>query len=168
MYQQAQDESNVPNASEKKARRPQAKSAAAEQAAAAAAGIQYWLIKSEPDEYPLESLRDEPNGQGFWDGVRNAVARNNMQKMNVGDLCLFYHSSCKVPCCVGICEVAVEAAVDKTALDSKHKYFDPKSDPAKVICLQDVPLLCVPFSISTLLGCGLLFRLFSAAVSFGN
>jgi len=29
-------------------------------------------------------------------------------------------------------QVAVEAAVDKTALDPKHKYFDAKSDPEKV------------------------------------
>ena len=122
-----------------KAQSSQKKKAAATQAVPVeepTAGTQYWLLKSEPDEYPLEALRDEPNGQGFWDGVRNPVARNNMQKMNVGDLCFFYHSSCKVPACVGICEVAVEAHVDKTALDSKHKYFDPKSDPAKV-CLSD-------------------------------
>jgi len=31
-----------------------------------------------------------------------------------------------------IAQVAVEAAVDKTALDPKHKYFDAKSDPEKV------------------------------------
>jgi hypothetical protein len=154
---------------------------------------QYWLIKSEPDEYPLEEL--QAKGQGFWDGtslsrmralalgalparlrraraqaahsrtptpghlcagVRNYVARNNMREMQVlvspsfpvacrwlsqmptveararalaastcigrlqqvvcvlksarggaqvGDLCFFYHSSCKVPSVVGICEV---------------------------------------------------------------
>ena len=31
-------------------------------------GQQLWLIKSEPDEYPIESLQGAPNGQGFWDG----------------------------------------------------------------------------------------------------
>ena len=30
-----------------------------------------------------------------------------------------------------MCQVAVEAAVDATALDPKHKYFDAKSDPDK-------------------------------------
>lgn len=33
---------------------------------------QFWLIKSEPDEYPLQALKDAPNGQGFWDGIRSA------------------------------------------------------------------------------------------------
>ena len=91
----------------------------------------FWLIKSEPHEFPLEALQGSPNGQGFWDGVRNYVARNNMQGMKVGDQAFFYHSSCKEPGCVGICEVAVEAAVDATALDPNHKYYDAKSDPAK-------------------------------------
>lgn len=100
-----------------------------EKGAAQPAGASYWLVKSEPDEYPLEELQKV--GQGFWDGVRNYVARNNMREMKVGDLCFFYHSSCKVPGIVGICEVAVEAAVDETALDPKHKYFDAKSDPEK-------------------------------------
>ena len=59
------------------------------------------------------------------------MARNNMQGMKVGDQAFFYHSSCKEPGCVGICEVAVEAAVDATALDPNHKYYDAKSDPAK-------------------------------------
>ena len=43
------------------------------------------------------------------------MARNNMQGMKVGDQAFFYHSSCKEPGCVGICEVAVEAAVDASA-----------------------------------------------------
>lgn len=30
-------------------------------------------------------------------GVRNGEARNFMQKMQLGDRLLFYHSSCKVP-----------------------------------------------------------------------
>ena len=62
----------------------------------------------------------------------------------------------------------MEAAVDKTALDSKHKYFEPKSDPTKVACLHDVPLLCVLFSVSILQGHRLALCLFSAAVSFGS
>ena len=63
--------------------------------------------------------------------MRNYVARNNMQKMKVGDMCFYYHSSCKVPGIVGLAKVASTARVDPTALDPKHKYYDPKSDPAK-------------------------------------
>eukprot|EP00960_Hanusia_phi_P060699 764586-Hanusia_phi.AAC.1 len=54
-----------------------------------------------------------------------------MQKMKVGDLCFYYHSSCKVPGIVGLAKVASTARVDPTALDPKHKYYDPKSDPEK-------------------------------------
>lgn len=41
----------------------------ADSVAALAAGKQYWLIKSEPDEYPLQALKDAPDSQGFWDGA---------------------------------------------------------------------------------------------------
>jgi predicted RNA-binding protein with PUA-like domain len=29
----------------------------------------------------------------MWEGVRNYQARNNLKSMQVGDLCLFYHSN---------------------------------------------------------------------------
>ena len=53
--------------------------------------MRYWLLKSEPDVYPLSRLETE--GQTFWDGVRNFQARNNLKEMKEGDLCLFYHSN---------------------------------------------------------------------------
>ena len=51
---------------------------------------QYWLMKSEPDEYGWADLVRA--GEGVWDGVRNAQASNNLKAMQVGDLALFYHS----------------------------------------------------------------------------
>jgi predicted RNA-binding protein with PUA-like domain len=107
------------------------KNASPEEKKPSRAGKNCWLIKSEPDEYSLQTLQDSPNGQDFYDGIRNYVARNNLREMQVGDLCFFYHSSCKKPAIVGICEVAEEATVDPKALDPKDKYYDPKSDPAK-------------------------------------
>ena len=44
-------------------------------------GAQLWLMKSEPDEYSIETLRDSPGGRGFWDGVRNGQAKNHMMQM---------------------------------------------------------------------------------------
>jgi len=90
-----------------------------------------WLIKSEPDEYSLDDLKNEENSIGFWDGVRNLQARNLLQKMKLGDQCFFYHSSCKVPGIVGIAEVVEEATPDLSAFDETSKNFDPKSDKDK-------------------------------------
>jgi len=90
---------------------------------------QYWLMKSEPDVYSIEDL--ERDGSTSWEGVRNYKARNNMQAMKVGDEVLYYHSNAKPPGVVGIARVCREAYPDHHALDRKHKYFDPKSDPEK-------------------------------------
>ena len=88
-----------------------------------------WLVKSEPDEFSLEDLRASHGGVAQWDGVRNAQARNLMKTMRVGDRAFFYHSSCKVPAVVGICEIVKAAYPDPTALDPKAQGFDPKSTP---------------------------------------
>ncbi len=50
----------------------------------------FWLMKSEPDVYSWDDLVAE--GEGTWDGVRNYLARNNLQAMQVGDEAFFYHS----------------------------------------------------------------------------
>jgi predicted RNA-binding protein with PUA-like domain len=55
-----------------------------------------------------------------------AQARNVLREMRVGDLAFFYHSSCKVPVIVGICEVVREAYPDHTALDPNHVGYDSK------------------------------------------
>ncbi len=58
--------------------------------------MNYWLFKSEPDAYSINDLKNEPNGTGRWDGIRNYQARNLLRdEVKVGDLVLFYHSSCK-------------------------------------------------------------------------
>ena len=44
----------------------------------------YWLMKSEPDAYSIDDLKQEK--QTPWDGIRNYQARNSMiNDMNVGD-----------------------------------------------------------------------------------
>ena len=45
----------------------------------------YWLVKSEPGAYSYADLQGEEDETAEWDGVRNYQARNNMQKMKVGD-----------------------------------------------------------------------------------
>jgi len=57
----------------------------------------YWLFKSEPDEYGIEDLRKERDGVGRWNGIRNYQARNFLRdEVAVGDGVLIYHSQCKV------------------------------------------------------------------------
>ena len=87
--------------------------------------MNYWLMKTEPDEFSIDDLskrKTEP-----WSGVRNYQARNFMREMKVGDGVLFYHSSCEVPGVAGIAEVATEAHPDPTQFDSKSDYFDAAS-----------------------------------------
>ena len=100
--------------------------------------MNYWLMKSEPDDYSIDDL--ERDGVEMWDGIRNYQARNTMRDdMKVGDEVFFYHSSCKVPGIVGIARVASEPYPDPTQFDTKSKYYDPKSDKADPRwCLVDI------------------------------
>ena len=92
--------------------------------------MQYWLMKSEPNEFGIDDLAARPNQREPWDGVRNYQARNMMRdQMRVGDGVLFYHSNCDVPGIVGLAEVVSESYPDPTAFDPEDKHYDPKSDP---------------------------------------
>ena len=74
--------------------------------------MNYWLVKSEPHKYPLSQLKAE--GSTIWDGVRNYQARNNLQAMKAGDLCLYYHSN-EGREIVGLARVIREAFPDPTS-----------------------------------------------------
>ena len=92
--------------------------------------MNYWLIKSEPDVFGVDDLAARPGHTEHWDGVRNYQARNYMRDaMKIGDRVFFYHSNCKPPGIVGICEVASAPYPDHTAFDPKSKYYDAGSDP---------------------------------------
>ncbi len=89
---------------------------------------QYWLVKSEPDDFSIDDL--ERVGTEPWTGVRNYQARNFMRDgMRVGDGVLFYHSNTEVPGIHGVAEVASEAYPDPTQFDRKSKYFDASAKP---------------------------------------
>ncbi len=90
----------------------------------------YWLMKSEPDVFSLEDLKNSPDSTTHWDGVRNYQARNFMRdQMKTGDFVLYYHSNCDEPGVVGVAEVVKEAYPDHSSWDQKSHYFDPKSTP---------------------------------------
>jgi predicted RNA-binding protein with PUA-like domain len=92
--------------------------------------MQYWLMKSEPDDVSIDDALSAPAQIVPWVGVRNYQARNFMRDlMRVGDGVLFYHSSCAEPGIAGLAEVASTAYPDPTQFDAKSRYFDPKASP---------------------------------------
>jgi predicted RNA-binding protein with PUA-like domain len=90
--------------------------------------MNYWLMKSEPDECSIDDVLASPERKTAWSGVRNYQARNFMrERMRVGDGVLFYHSSCEEPGIAGLAEVASPAYPDASQFDRKSPYYDPQS-----------------------------------------
>jgi predicted RNA-binding protein with PUA-like domain len=93
--------------------------------------MNYWLMKSEPDECSIDDALAAPGRITPWTGVRNYQARNYMRdQMRVGDGVLFYHSSCPAPGVAGLAEVASTPYVDPSQFDRKSDYYDAKSTRA--------------------------------------
>jgi predicted RNA-binding protein with PUA-like domain len=85
-----------------------------------------WLMKSEPDVFGVDALAAAPKQTAAWWGVRNYQARNFMRDdMHLGDLALFYHSSCPEPGIAGIMRVSRLAYPDETQFERNSEYFDP-------------------------------------------
>ena len=83
--------------------------------------MKYWLIKTEPNTYSWEDLLNDK--RTFWDGVRNYQARNNLKAMELGDLCLYYHS-------------VKEKAVVGTAKVVKTFYQDPSTEDDRWVAVD--------------------------------
>jgi len=96
--------------------------------------MQYFLIKSEPDVYSFDHL--QADGRTRWDGVRNYQARNNLRAMQLGDLCLYYHSNIGLAV-VGVARVAREYFPDPTA--EKGDWSAIEVEPVKPF-VRPVPL----------------------------
>jgi predicted RNA-binding protein with PUA-like domain len=87
--------------------------------------MQYWLMKSEPDQFGIADLarvKVEP-----WTGVRSFFARAHMRAMTVGDAVLFHHSGAKPPGVAGLARVVRTGVVDETQFDPDSKYYDPRA-----------------------------------------
>ena len=81
--------------------------------------MQYWLLKSEPDDWSWIDQVKSGNKGAEWNGVRNFQAAKNLKNMKIGDKCFFYHTG-KVKSIVGVAEVTKEAFIDKT--DKTRKF----------------------------------------------
>src|SRR5215510_6024479 len=86
----------------------------------------YWLMKTELDTFGIHDLARV--GTEPWTGVRNYIARNFMRdKMQVGDLVLFYHSSVQPPGGAGLARVERTSGVDETQFEPSSPYYDPEA-----------------------------------------
>ena len=89
--------------------------------------MQYWLVKSEPDEYSWQRFKQEK--RTMWDGIRNYQARNFMRAMQKNDLVLFYHSKIGKEI-VGLCSVVKTHYPDPTAESGDWSCVDLKAGKA--------------------------------------
>lgn len=96
----------------------------------------HWLVKSEPTVYSFAQL--QADGRTMWEGVRNALARNFMREMKVGDEVLYYHSQAGKEV-VGVARIVGEHRQDPTVPD------DPRW---VVVDLAPVGPLATPVSLA--------------------
>ena len=75
--------------------------------------MQYWLMKTEPEEWSWKNQVKSGNKGAEWNGVRNFQASRNLKNMKMNDQCFFYHTG-KQKCIVGIVKIIKEAFLDKT------------------------------------------------------
>ena len=99
--------------------------------------MNYWLIKSEPNEYSWDDL--VKLGRDHWDGVRNYAARLHMKNMKVGDWAFFYHSV-NEKSIVGIAECVREYYPDPTTDDDRWVVVDfvPKQKLKRPVTLAEI------------------------------
>ena len=93
--------------------------------------MNYWLFKTEPEEFSWEMQKARrPKGEA-WSGVRNWQAARNMKAMRCGDLGFFYHTGDEKQI-VGIVKVIGEYRKDPTDEAGKFGLVDVKA-------MRDVP-----------------------------
>lgn len=68
-----------------------------------------FLLKTEPDAYSIDDLRDARFGT--WDGVRNPAALKCLRSMQPGDRALIYHTG-KEKCIAGEAQVTSDPRPD--------------------------------------------------------
>lgn len=90
--------------------------------------LNYWLVKTEEDLYPISLLKKDKVTQ--WTDVRNFEARKHLLAMKKGEELLIYHSNATPSGIVGVGTIAKEAYPDPGQFDKKSEYFDEKATKA--------------------------------------
>jgi predicted RNA-binding protein with PUA-like domain len=83
--------------------------------------MNYWLLKSDPDEYSYNDLAKD--GKTVWDGVTNNLALQHLRKIKKGDLLLIYHTG-------------EEKAIVGLAVAASNPYPDPNGDNEKLTVID--------------------------------
>jgi predicted RNA-binding protein with PUA-like domain len=96
--------------------------------------MQYWLLKTEPDDYAFADLAREQ--RCVWDGVKNNWALQHLRAMQRGDLAFVYHTG-KERRIVGLAEVVRAAYPDPALEDPKRLVVDLR---ARIAVPRPVPL----------------------------
>jgi len=93
--------------------------------------VKYWLMKTEPATFGIDTLAGAPRRTAAWDGVRNYQVRNMLRDdFRRGDRAFIYHSSCDQPGIYGTMRVVRGGHPDPTAFDPDHRHYDARSDPS--------------------------------------
>jgi predicted RNA-binding protein with PUA-like domain len=103
----------------------------------------FWLFKTDPEDFSIEDLKASPGKTTNWSGVRNYQARNLLRdEIKKGDEVLFYHSSEDPPAVRGICKVVKEGYADDTQFAPEDKHFFPSASPENPVWYQvDIKLV---------------------------
>jgi len=88
--------------------------------------MQYWLIKSDPQDWSWDDQWKAKDKRTHWDGVRNHQASNFMRKMQRGDRALFYHSG-EQRRVVGVVEIVKACYADPSDETGKFGMVDVKA-----------------------------------------
>ena len=75
--------------------------------------MQYWLLKTEPEEWSWTQQVKSGDKGAEWNGVRNFQAAKNLKNMKIGNKCFFYHTG-KDKKIIGIVKVIKESFLDKS------------------------------------------------------
>jgi predicted RNA-binding protein with PUA-like domain len=75
--------------------------------------MNYWLMKTEPEEFSWDDLVKKGAKGEAWTGVRNFTARGHLKDMKKGDRVFIYHTGAEKQI-VGIGEVIKEHYRDPT------------------------------------------------------
>jgi predicted RNA-binding protein with PUA-like domain len=89
----------------------------------------YWLLKSEPDDWPWADQVAKGRAGAEWTGIRNFSAQRHLRAMKKGEQAFFYHTG-KERAVVGIVKVIAEAHPDST---------DPKWSAIDVAAVEPLP-----------------------------
>ncbi|GJE54023.1 MULTISPECIES: EVE domain-containing protein [Methylobacterium] len=105
----------------------------------------YWLFKSEPSTWSWDMQVASGEHGTEWTGVRNHLAKNQMQAMEVGERGFFYHSN-EGKAVVGIVEVVKPYHPDHTDASGRFGMVDikavkPLRTPVTLDAIKAVPRL---------------------------